>query len=227
MRRSITTIALVCAAAAAVAGCGQTQDAFNALQDKAFSAPGDVFSKPDDLFKVPEWGQANKAPDNFNLGPKGPVSANNLISASGYCSPAAEPATPPAQARTQAQTQAQAAAEPPPDRLQPAGLEPAGLAPAPGTQFQPVGGVSLGMSECTVARRLGTPGNVSISAGPKGERRVVLTYREGPRPGLYSFESGRLIQVDATPQQARKLDRNANKRTRRTRGRSTSRMYVQ
>jgi hypothetical protein len=83
------------------------------------------------------------------------------------------------------------------------------------------------MSECAVARRLGTPGNVSISAGPKGDRRVVLTYREGNRPGLYSFESGRLIQVDATPQQAAEFDRKTKKPSRRTPSRDVQRMYVQ
>jgi hypothetical protein len=91
-----------------------------------------------------------------------------------------------------------------------------------------MGGVALGMSECAVARRLGTPSNVSISAGPKGERRVVLSYMEGERPGLYSFQSGRLIQMDATPQQATKYDRQAKKPSRRARTRrEVERMYVQ
>jgi hypothetical protein len=93
-----------------------------------------------------------------------------------------------------------------------------------------IGGGSLAMSECAVARRLGAPGNVSISTGPEGKRRVVLTYSEGSRPGLYSFESGRLIQVDATPQQAAAFDKNAKKPTRRTRAKpkpETQRMYVQ
>ena len=92
------------------------------------------------------------------------------------------------------------------------------------------GGVALGMSECAVARSLGTPSNVSISAGPEGQRRAVLTYLTGNRPGLYSFRSGRLIQVDATPQQAKKLDKNARKPSRRTRAKSkreVERMYVQ
>ncbi len=221
MRRSISTIALVCAAAAAVAGCGQTQEVFNAVQE----APQKAFSASSNLFKVevPEWGQLNKTGDNFALGPKGPVSADNLISATGYCPPAAEPAAQAAQAAPPP-AQAQAAAAAPPERLQPAGL-----APAAGTQFPVVGGVSLGMSECAVARRLGTPSNVSISAGPKGERRVVLAYREGVRPGLYSSLSGRLIQVDATPQQAAAYDKNAKKQTRRTRAkpkREVERMYV-
>lgn len=212
-------IVLLCAAAA-VGGCSQVQSLAGAVQD--------VSLKPPDL-SLPDLSFGKSATDqNFDLGPKGPVSADNLISATGYCAPGTEPAT--TTTPTAPPVQAQAAAEPPPDRLQPAGLEPAGLAPAPGTQFQPAGGVSLGMSECAVARRLGTPGNISITAGPKGERRVVLTYNEGSRPGLYSFLSGRLIQVDATPQQAAAFDRNAKKQTRRTRAKpkaEAQRMYVQ
>ncbi len=94
------------------------------------------------------------------------------------------------------------------------------------------GGVALGMSECTAVRRLGTPNNVSISRGPKGQRRVVITYVGGERPGLYSFEAGRLKEVDATRQE-RAQDRNQAKRqARRARAkkqprREVQRMYVQ
>lgn len=211
----MSTIVLLCAATMAVAGCAQVQGIAGAFEDASFKAP--------DL-SLPElsFGKSDATEQNFDLGPKGPVSADNLISATGYCAPAAEPATPTAQAAPPVQPQAQAAAAPPPDRLQTSGFTPT-FQPQP----QVIGGVALGMSECAVARRLGTPGNVSISAGPKGERRVVLTYQEGIRPGLYSFESGRLIQVDATPQQAERLDRTAKKPPRRTRSRDVQHMYVQ
>jgi hypothetical protein len=209
-------VVLFCAVASTVGGCAQTSDFTTDVKDNAFRQPMHFFS-------VPSWAKANEAGNDFDLMPKGPVAANNLISASGYCAPAAKPATPPPQAAAQKRSQATAAAQasaPPPDQLQPAGQ---GSAPA--MQAPVFGGVSLGMSECAVARTLGTPSNVSISRSPKGKRRVVLTYNGGDRPGVYSFLSGRLIQIDATAHQASKYDRQVKKprRARRTR----DQMYVQ
>ena len=63
-----------------------------------------------------------------------------------------------------------------------------------------MGGVALGMSECDVVRRAGLPGNVNIGAGDKGERKVVLTYLTGPWPGIYTFDAGRLKEVDRAPE---------------------------
>ena len=185
---------------------------FNSVRENSFASPADIF-------KVPDWSKSSATDTNFDLAPSGPVAADNLISASGYCPPGAAQAAaspPPAPAP-------QAAAAPPPDRLEPA-------SGAPVMQGPVLGGVALGMSECAVARSLGTPNNVSISAGPEGQRRVVLTYVAGNRPGLYSFEGGRLKEVDATAQQAKKLDKNARKQSRRTRAKSkreVERMYVQ
>jgi len=215
LRRSISIIAWLCIAATAVAGCSQVSGLADVVQENKFKAPD--FSLPD-----LSLGSSDKSEQNFDLGPNGPVAADNLISANGYCPPAAaapQAAAPPAQTPAPQQ----AAAAPLPDRLEPAGAAPVMQAPV-------LGGVALGMSECTVARRLGTPSNVSISAGPKGQRRVVLTYLEGNRPGLYSFEAGRLKQVDVTPQQAAKYDKQATKSSRRGRARSrreVERMYVQ
>ncbi len=209
-------IVLFCAAAAAVAGCAQTEGVMYSFEDAKLPAATDLFD-----VKVPEWAKRGDDGTSFDLGPKGPVAAENLISPTGYCPPAAEVPNSPAQAaQAAAPKPVQAAAAPPPDRLEPAGATPA-MPQAP-----VLGGVTLGMSECTVARRLGSPSNVSISAGPKGQRRVVLTYAQGERPGLYSFQSGRLIQIDATPQQAAKFDKNARKKSRRSR-REVQRMYVQ
>jgi hypothetical protein len=76
-------------------------------------------------------------------------------------------------------------------------------APAPGMEIgspQVVGGISLGMSECDAVRRAGQPNNVSIGAGEKGERKVVLTYLTGTRPGIYTFDSGRLKVIDRAPE---------------------------
>lgn len=76
-------------------------------------------------------------------------------------------------------------------------------APAPGMEMgspQVVGGISLGMSECDAVRRAGQPNNVSIGAGEKGERKVVFTYLTGTRPGIYTFDSGRLKVIDRAPE---------------------------
>jgi hypothetical protein len=80
-----------------------------------------------------------------------------------------------------------AAPEPPPAGLQ-----------ADGPQV--VGGIALGMTECDAVRRGGLPSNVSIGAGDKGERKVVLTYLTGNRPGIYTFVAGRLKEVDRAPE---------------------------
>ena len=203
-------IVLFCAVATVVGGCAQTSDFMSDVQDSAFRKPVRFISS---------WGGSDDTGNNFNLVPKGPVTAIDLISASGYC--AAAPATQ-ATARKPAQAAAVAqASSPPPDQLQPTGLGPAPVAP----QAQVFGGVSLGMSECAVARRLGSPSNVSISRSPKGKRRAVLTYNAGDRPGVYSFLSGRLIQIDATSQQTKRYDRQVKKQRRTRRGRDQ--MYVQ
>jgi hypothetical protein len=75
--------------------------------------------------------------------------------------------------------------------------------PLPGPQPdgpQVIGGIALGMSECDAVRRAGRPSSVSIGAGNKGERKVVLTYLTGDRPGIYTFDSGRLKEVDRAPE---------------------------
>jgi hypothetical protein len=63
------------------------------------------------------------------------------------------------------------------------------------------GGIALGMTECQAVQRAGTPNNVSIGAGEKGERKVVLTYLSGPWPGIYTFSGGRLNVVERAPEQ--------------------------
>jgi hypothetical protein len=62
-----------------------------------------------------------------------------------------------------------------------------------------LGGVALGMTECQTVQRAGTPGNVNIGSGEKGERNVVLTYLGGPWPGIYRFSDGRLKVVERAP----------------------------
>ncbi len=58
------------------------------------------------------------------------------------------------------------------------------------------GGVALGMSECDIVARLGQATAVNFGTGAYGSRSVVLTYNAGPRPGIYRFENGRLLEMD-------------------------------
>ena len=106
---------------------------------------------------------------------RGAVGANQLVDANGAC-PAA-----------------------PAVNVAPASAESQGVAPAPAGSAEPSllgDAVGLGMSECDVVYRAGAPANVQIGANPNGERSVVLTYNSGPRPGIYRFESGRLMTMD-------------------------------
>jgi hypothetical protein len=107
---------------------------------------------------------------------RGPVGANQMVDASGAC-PAMAAANP-------------VAAAPP--------AESPGAAGAPGAAADPLlgGGIALGMTECDVVYRAGAPSNVQIGTNPNGARGVVLTYNGGPRPGIYRFEAGRLMDMD-------------------------------
>jgi hypothetical protein len=58
------------------------------------------------------------------------------------------------------------------------------------------GGIGLNMTECQVVQRAGQPGSVEIGA-ENTERKVVLTYKSGSWPGIYTFVGGRLKTVDA------------------------------
>ena len=76
-------------------------------------------------------------------------------------------------------------------------------APGPGE------GVGLGMTECEVVARAGPPNSVQLGNSPNGNRTAVLSYQSGPRPGIYHFERGRLMQMDRVevappPPQAKK-----------------------
>jgi hypothetical protein len=67
---------------------------------------------------------------------------------------------------------------------------PAGYVPALGE------GVGLGMTECEVVSRAGAPNSVQLGRNPNGDRTAILSYQSGPRPGVYHFERGRLMQMD-------------------------------
>jgi hypothetical protein len=201
--RALSRIALVGAAvlAATVAGCKNSAQVFENNNE------GGWFSKKVDIFAKPEWAVVGDA-KTASLGPSGPVDANDLVGADGRCGVAAPAAPEPAPA---------AAPTPPADRA--VGSMAGDLAGAPMPAAMPVsaypndstlggadanapqvmGGIALGMTECQAVQRAGLPGNIAISAGEKGERKVVLTYLTGVWPGIYHFSDGRLKEIDRAP----------------------------
>lgn len=204
------TALVVCAVGLALAGCKNVSGVFEDANE------GGWFSKPIDVFASPSWAKPTPHSKNVQLTPSGPVTPEDLVGADGRC--AVHAAEPPPAAPAPAATPAPAEAPPAPaDR--PAGSmagdlarapmpaatpvaanpNPAPPEPAPG-EPQIMGGIALGMSECDVVRRAGLPGNVTISAGDKGERKVVLTYVTGTWPGIYTFDDGRLKIVDRAPE---------------------------
>lgn len=162
---------------------------------------GGFFSKPIDMFAKPDWARpVDEKRTDMDTG--GPVGPDDLVSADGRCGAAA--------AQTPAPVMTPSVGAPPtaPPVGSTAGSmagelpeEPAPAAPAAADQGIPpvLGGIALGMTECQAAQRAGLASNVSISAGDKGERRVVLTYLSGPWPGIYHFDDGRLKEVDRAP----------------------------
>lgn len=136
------------------------------------SRDAEWFARPGRLFI------RNVSIDAPPLNPNTPVAAEDLVSADGACPGMAPPATP---------GEAQALAE-----------GPAGAPPTP----PPVAGhVALGHTECDVVRGIGAaPDSVNLSTGPRGERVAVVTWSRGPRPGIYTFDSGRLSAVERGPE---------------------------
>lgn len=106
------------------------------------------------------------------LSPEKPVPPEQLVSADGAC---------PGLAPTEAQALA--------GSDQPAAVPPGGK-------------VALGQPECEVARGIGVPDSVNVSAGQGGERVAVLTYLRGPRSGIYRFVNGRLASVERAAEPA-------------------------
>lgn len=69
-----------------------------------------------------------------------------------------------------------------------------GQCTAPAGAEQSSHGVRLDMTECEVVHALGPP--QSIDFPQADQRRVVLIYRGGERPGIYEFTAGRLTAVE-------------------------------
>lgn len=164
-----------------------------------------LFSKPITVFGKTEWGSGASNQQAVNLGPSGPASPEELVSADGRCAMPASAEAPAAQAIAEPPPQAADRrvgsmagdlAGPPMPAATAASLEPASDPGLP----QVTGGIALGMTECEAVRRAGLPSNVSIGAGDGGERRTVLTYLGGTWPGIYTFQSGRLKEIARAPE---------------------------
>jgi hypothetical protein len=103
------------------------------------------------------------------------ITANDLVDGNGSC------------AAPQASQQAPAVA---------AAAQAPGVPPATDAGSLLGGGVALGMSECDVVFRAGSPSAVQVGKGPNGDRTAVLTFNSGPRPGIYHFAGGALAEVE-------------------------------
>jgi hypothetical protein len=75
-------------------------------------------------------------------------------------------------------------------------------------------GIALQMTECQVVAVAGYTDRVEVSADPRGQRLVTLTYLSGARPGIYRFVNGRLNQMErvAEPPQPKKPTKTVRKR---------------
>jgi hypothetical protein len=169
-------IVLPLAAALAIAGCADVD-----LENKEawFAKPFQFVSRTggytySDLQESKERGR--------------PITGNDLVDNNGACPAPAPQPTPAATAANQAPAAA------------PAPAAAANQAPAaPLTSDADTllgGGVALGMSECDVVYRAGAPNSVQISKNPNGDRTSVLTFNGGPRPGIYNFVGGALVEID-------------------------------
>jgi hypothetical protein len=246
-RSLVTRLALVAAAAlaAAAGGCSGLGDAFEA-HDQAFTKP---------FIETPEWAKSSNA-KTTPLAPSGPVAPEDLVDAGGRCATEAqaqasvaapapavpEPAAPPAAAAPAARpsygsvagdlASAPMPAGPPPAPM-PVAVRPSDrldtLQPEGGGARPAIGGIALGMTECQAVRRAGQPSNVTIGAGDKGARKVVVTYLSGPWPGIYTFASGRLQEIDAAPASAKPAKPAPKKKPKRASPKTatTERVYVQ
>jgi hypothetical protein len=109
------------------------------------------------------------------LSPNRQLTAEDLVSAEGFC-PGMAPPNGPADAN--------------------ALTDGAAGAPAPST----TGTVALGHTECDVVRGIGAPDGVNLSTNGRGDRVAVVNYSRGPRAGIYTFTAGRLSSIERGPE---------------------------
>lgn len=146
-----------------VAGCSGGASDLLSRDTEWFSRPGRLFIR-------------NISIDSPPLTPNKPVTAEDLVSAEGFCAGMAAPGGGPADAN--------------------AATDGAPAAPVPSTS----GTVALGHTECDVVRGIGAPANVNLSNNARGDRVAVVTYAEGQRAGIYTFTAGRLTSIERGPE---------------------------
>jgi hypothetical protein len=149
-----------------MAGCSGTAEMF---QSDLLSKDAEWFSRSGRLFI------RNVSIETPPLTPDKPVTAEDLVSAEGFC-PGMTPPGGPADAN--------------------ALTDGAAGAPAPST----TGTVALGHTECDVVRGIGAPDNVNLSNNARGNRVVVINYSKGQRAGIYTFTAGRLSSIERGPE---------------------------
>jgi hypothetical protein len=145
-----------------IAGCSGTSD-FISKDAEWFSRPGRLFIR-------------NISIDAPPLTPNKPVTAEDLVTAEGFCAGMAPPGGSPADAN--------------------AATDGAAAAPLPST----TGTVALSHTECDVVRGIGAPASVNLSNNARGDRVAVITYVEGQRAGIYTFTAGRLTSIERGPE---------------------------
>jgi hypothetical protein len=148
-----------------MAGCSGTAEMF---QSDLLSKDAEWFSRSGRLFI------RNVSIETPPLTPNKPVTAEDLVSAEGFCVGMAPPGPADANALTDG----------------------AAGAPAPTT----TGTVALGHTECDVVRGIGAPDNVNLSNNARGDRVVVINYSKGQRAGIYTFTAGRLSSIERGPE---------------------------
>lgn len=156
--------------AAALSGCANS-DVFDS-NERWFSKPFDWTGRSGG-YTFSELQETNSR--------QRPVTPNDLVNENGACPPAPMVA---------------AAPPPPPDPAAAPGTMPSAPGAMPGPPSLLGEGIALGMSECDVVYRAGPPASVQLGSSPNGSRTAVLTYNGGPRPGIYRFEGGRLMDMD-------------------------------
>ena len=140
-----------------IAGCAGSSD--------LFSSDAEWFSRSGRLFI------RNVSIETPPLTPDKPVTAEDMVSAEGFC-PGMTSAGAPANAN--------------------ASVDGAAAAAAPTA----TGTVALGHTECDVVRGIGAPDNVSLSNNERGDRVATINYARGQRAGIYTFTAGRLTSIE-------------------------------
>ena len=149
-----------------IAGCSGASDMFSS---DLLSKDAEWFSRSGRLFI------RNVSIETPPLTPNKPVTADDLVSAEGFCPGMAPPG---GSVASSALTEGAAAG------------------PVPTT----TGTVALGHNECDVVRGIGPPESVNLSNNARGDRVAVVTYSRGQRAGIYTFTAGRLTSIERGPE---------------------------